>query len=363
VEKIEERDTVLYAERQEEPDTSAEVFYNPEMGTNRDLSVAAAKIYFDEKPRVLDATAASGIRGFRYADHARELTLNDTSSAAIEAIRRGLEANSLEAEVVQTDARTLLAERSYCFDLVDVDPYGSFLPFLDPAVTSLRHGGLMGLTATDLAGPAGSYPKVSRRRYGSQPLKNEFMHETGLRIYLKEVYRAFARHNRSFNPLVCFHQGHYTRIVGSVHDSKQGANRNLENTGHLSFCPRCRWRALERQESCGNCGHTTQTAGPLWTGRTSDSRFLENLAENIPEDWENAVSLVGRLVVEADIPVPFYDLHELASAAGTPCPPIDDFVQSLEDKGYPAARAHFSDTGMKTTAPIDQLHDLCSQLS
>ncbi len=362
LDKIEERGTTLYADRQDEPDTGAEVFYNPEMRTNRDLSVAAAETYFSKGASVLDATAASGIRAFRYSAVAEDLVINDTSKSSVEAVRRGLDANDVDAEVVQRDARRLLADRQYEFDLVDIDPYGSFLPFLDPAATAVRREGLVGLTATDLAGPAGSYPKVGRRRYGSAPLKNEFMHETGLRIYIKEVYRAFARHNRSFKPVLCFHQGHYSRVMGSVHDSKQGANRNLDNIGYLSFCPECRWRALERAGECRNCDSGVRNAGPLWTGRLSDARFASDVAEWIPEGWTGSKDFAARIEAEADIPTPFYDLHELASAAKTQCPPIDEFVEDLRGTGYPATRSHFSHTGVRTTAPIGQLHDLCRKL-
>jgi len=163
LDKIEERGTTLYADRQDEPDTGAEVFYNPEMRTNRDLSVAAAETYFSKGASVLDATAASGIRAFRYSAVAEDLVINDTSKSSVEAVRRGLDANDVDAEVVQRDARRLLADRQYEFDLVDIDPYGSFLPFLDPAATAVRREGLVGLTATDLAGPAGSYPTLRLR--------------------------------------------------------------------------------------------------------------------------------------------------------------------------------------------------------
>jgi tRNA (guanine26-N2/guanine27-N2)-dimethyltransferase len=193
-------------------------------------------------------------------------------------------------------------------------------------------------------------------------LKNEFMHETGLRIYIKEVYRAFARHNRSFKPVLCFHQGHYSRVIGSVRDSKQGANRNLDNIGYVSFCPKCRWRALERTEECRNCGSNVRNAGPLWTGRMSDARFASSTAERVPESWTESKELAARLEAEADIPTPFYDLHELASAAETQCPPIEEFVDDLRGTGYPTTRSHFSHTGVRTTAPIDQLHDLCRNL-
>ena len=42
------------------------------------------------------------------------------------------------------------------FDIIDLDPYGSVVPFLDAAVGSVRDGGLLCITCTDtrvLCGP------------------------------------------------------------------------------------------------------------------------------------------------------------------------------------------------------------------
>ena len=37
------------------------------------------------------------------------------------------------------------------FDVVDLDPYGSPVPFLDAALQSVRDGGMLMVTCTDLA--------------------------------------------------------------------------------------------------------------------------------------------------------------------------------------------------------------------
>jgi tRNA (guanine26-N2/guanine27-N2)-dimethyltransferase len=80
------------------------------------------------------------------------------------------------------------------------------------------------------------------------------MHETGLRIYLKEVFENYARYDKCFDPKFCWHEQHYTRVMGRVTESKKRTNRSLDNIGYLSFCPECRWRKLERKDRCENCG-------------------------------------------------------------------------------------------------------------
>ena len=56
------------------------------------------------------------------------------------------------------DANLLLinSKKDIQFDIVDLDPYGSVVPFLDASVESIKDGGLMCITCTDnkvTAGP------------------------------------------------------------------------------------------------------------------------------------------------------------------------------------------------------------------
>jgi tRNA G26 N,N-dimethylase Trm1 len=39
------------------------------------------------------------------------------------------------------------------FDIIDLDPYGSSLPYLMPAISSIRHAGMLCTTFTDLKVP------------------------------------------------------------------------------------------------------------------------------------------------------------------------------------------------------------------
>lgn len=354
---VKERGFEIEAETGETKD--AEVFYNPAMKTNRDISEAAVRQLAEilDDFRVCDVMAASGIRALRYAEYSDELYINDANPKAVETIKNNIEKYDIEAEVSREDANVFLSGKKNFFNFIDIDPFGTFLPYIDSAARAANHESAVAVTGTDNAAPAGSYPKVCQRHYGSKPLKNSFMHETGLRIYIKEVFRAFARYDKAFEPVLSFHERHYSRTIGRVTESKKRTNRNLENIGHLSYCPECGWRKLERIEECENCGEETQIAGPLWTGRLSDKRFTEDVLESM-EDWEDAREIVEKVDAEAEINVPYYDTHNLCSLIGVSAPGLDGVIEEIRERGYPVSRTHFSPTGFRTSMPIDQIHDV-----
>jgi tRNA (guanine26-N2/guanine27-N2)-dimethyltransferase len=362
MERQKERGKIFFASKKEEPDKESEVFFNPEMEPNRDLSELAACVFRKkidtEEFRVCDPSAASGIRGFRYADLSDRLYLNDFNPNAADAISKGLEENNIDAEVYEKDANVLLSEHRNFFHLVDIDPFGPFTKFLDSTARAANHQSFVGLTATDNGAPSGSYPTVCERRYGSKPLRNSFKHETGLRIYIKEVFQNFARFDKCFEPKICFQKRHYARIMGRVTESKSRCNQNLENIGHLSFCPECRWRKLEEVDECGFCGNEElEYAGPLWTGSIGDQRFTEKMLEEIPEDWGEAKEVLEYVNSECQIRTPFYDLHEMASELDVQAPRRDDLIETLRDKGYIVSRTHFEPTGIRTDAPFGDIRD------
>lgn len=365
---MDERGWKIFAPEEDEPGKDSEVFFNSEMRHNRDLSEIAGKVFRDkidpERFAVCDPMAASGIRGFRYSNISDDLFINDTNPLAVDNIKRGLEANGIEADVSNKNANILLSQNRNRFHLIDIDPFGPFTTFLDSTARAANHQSFVGLTATDNGVPAGSYPTVCQRRYASKPLKNSFMHETGLRIYLKTVFENFARHDKCFDPKICFHERHYTRLMGRVTESKQRTNNALENIGYLSFCPECRWRELDRElEECELCGSQTRVAGPLWTGKITDRRFTEEMMEEMPEAWSESYEMLEKIHNEAEILTPFYDLHKLSSNLSVQVPKRDEVLDRIYDKGYPVARTHFSDTGFRTDAPLEDIKQIISDIA
>lgn len=361
---MEERGVEIFVPEEEDPDKDSSVFYNKDMKNNRDISEAALKVFRQkiEVPEfnIADALAASGVRGFRYADQGN-IYLNDTNPKAIESIEKGLEENSIEADISEQDANVFLSENRNFFHFIDIDPFGPFTPYLDSTARAANYQSFVGLTATDNAVPAGSYKKTCMRRYGSTPMKNSLMHETGLRIYIKEVFQNFARYDKCFDPKICWHERHYSRVMGRVTESKSRANRTLDNIGYMSFCPECRWRKLERVDECGHCSSEVRHAGPLWTGKISDQRFTEEVLEEMPEDWDSR-EIIELLDSEAEILTPFYDLHEMASSTGVMAPKREDVIEGLMDKGYPVSRTHFAPTGIRTDAPIEDIIEIMKAL-
>ena len=67
------------------------------------------------------------------------------------------------------------------FDVIDLDPYGSPTPFLDAAVQSVADGGLLCITATDMAVLCGNTPETCYTKYGAISLKTKACHEFALR--------------------------------------------------------------------------------------------------------------------------------------------------------------------------------------
>lgn len=127
---------------------SVEVFYNADMALDRDLSVGVVAAFggrLGRPLRVCDPLAGSGIRGLRYLVEVPEVervVLNDINPKAFEAIKRNVSLNlcSERAKVYNEDANALMHRMKGNFEVVDLDPFGSFVPFLDGAFRALREG-------------------------------------------------------------------------------------------------------------------------------------------------------------------------------------------------------------------------------
>lgn len=63
------------------------------------------------------------------------------------------------------------------FEAIDLDPYGCPSIFLDSAVQAIADGGLLLVTATDMAVLAGNSPETCHAKYGSVSLRMKSCHE------------------------------------------------------------------------------------------------------------------------------------------------------------------------------------------
>lgn len=104
----------------------------------------------------------------------------------MESIRKNIEHNKLNDLITASheDATMVMYQnRKKRFDAVDLDPYGCPSIFLDGAVQCLVNGGLLLVTATDMAVLAGNSPETCFLKYGAISLKSKACHEIVSRNY------------------------------------------------------------------------------------------------------------------------------------------------------------------------------------
>lgn len=104
-------------------------------------------------------------------------------------------------------------------DVIDLDPYGSAMPFLDSAMQNITNGGLLCVTFTDLAVLCASYPETCYGKYNSLPLKGDVCHEAALRIVLCNIENAANRYKKSIIPLLSCSIDFYVRLFVIVESS------------------------------------------------------------------------------------------------------------------------------------------------
>ncbi|MEA3143851.1 MAG: tRNA (guanine26-N2/guanine27-N2)-dimethyltransferase, partial [Thermoplasmata archaeon] len=334
-------------------------FFNPGMALNRDLSVLLVEAFARAKGReidVADALAGTGARSLRLAKEVEAPLIvhaNDGDASAVKAIRKGATANGIapgRLQVTEGDAHILLAARR--FDVVDLDPCGSPAPFLDAAMRSVRHGGLLCATATDTGALAGKFPRVCRRRYDAHHglHKAPWRAEVGLRILAGALVRSAARFERSAVPVLAIASGHWMRVVAQVEDGPHGdaAVRRLGNAAMDDATGNGRF--LAQGESAADW------AGPLWTGPLHDAGLLAGMAEAAGGKTlarpKETLALVELLRQEVDAPAFWIVPDRLQKRFRPPAPRRDAFMQRLRDAGFKAARSHLEPQGIRTDADL-----------
>src|SRR3989344_383600 len=184
-----------------------EVFYNPIMSLNRDISVLLLNSLDKKNMQIADPLAASGIRGIRFLkelnkNKIRKIYINDIDKNAVKSIKENLKLNKIKNKnnekiiIINEDANLFLL-KSTGFDYIDIDPFGTPNPFLDAACKRLAREGIMAVTATDTSALAGTYPQACIRKYWAVPKKDAIMHETGLRILIRKIQLVGAQYEDS----------------------------------------------------------------------------------------------------------------------------------------------------------------------
>jgi tRNA (guanine26-N2/guanine27-N2)-dimethyltransferase len=291
------------------------------------------------------------------------------------------------------------------YDVIDIDPYGSAVPFLDAAVQTVAgDGGLLCITCTDTSVLCGVFPETSLPRYGTVGFKAGYKHEMALRMLLHAVDSAANRYKRYIVPLVSVSLDFYVRVFVRVYESQVDVKRTLEKRLMLYQSTQCPtfhtqhmgkvWptkRGVEGSTTsyqvtrlsvpptCASGGQW-KVGGPFWGGALHDQVFVDVLlrrveAARVAQSSQGAGSSSSTPV--ADLPtrpiataerlsgilasiseelkdVPFYYcLTDLSAALQCNTPTQVDFRSALINAGYKVSRFHNEPDAIKTDAPSD----------
>ena len=357
----------------EQPDVGAgdAVFFNTDQELNRDLTVAVLRAFREREDRAetyLDAMAASGARGVRAAADGWTVTCCDVEADAVALCRANLDRNGLKGDVVERDVNALMHD-DY-FDVVDLDPFGSPMPFADAAFANTRD--LVCVTATDTAPLCGAHFEAGVRRYSCVPRNTEYHAEMGLRVLVSALVRSAARWDVGVTPIFSHVTDHYARTYLELDHRATDADAAIGELGYVHHCQHCLYRETERTlvpNPPRGCPHCEQpqivSAGPVWLGATHDRTFVAAVRERIPDSFGTAERARGILdTIEGEAQLPFhYDQHRLYKRWGESAIGMDDFLAVLRDAGFEATRTHYGGTTLKTDASVGDLADLFADQS
>ncbi|MHC1623964.1 MAG: tRNA (guanine(10)-N(2))-dimethyltransferase [Candidatus Methanospirareceae archaeon] len=352
------------------------MFYNPRMELCRDIDIASiavlASSFLSQNLNYIDALAGTGVRGVRVANEVGlHASINDRSTPAYELIKRNIRLNAIEdrASAYNENANTLLLQTRY--DLVDIDPFGSPVPFLDAACKSVKK--LLLVTATDTAPLCGAHTG-GLRNYGAQPLNTEYHAEMGTRILLGAVTRELCKYDKAIQPLLSYESAHFIRIIARVERGAKKADDSMKRLGFIAHCFSCGHRfafscsdmlEMRVENKCSVCGRRMRIAGPLYISAIKEKGFCERVHEELGKrelgKKKEAMKIVHTCIHELDIPF-YYEHHALCKALKVPPPSISSLIDALRSNGFSASRTHFSDAAVKTDARVDEIKAILKEL-
>src|SRR5713226_742405 len=353
-----------------EPPTTP-FFFNPAASVNRDISLAITEAVGGRT--FCDSLAGVGARGVRVAhelSRRMDVTMVDFNASALRVAEKNARANSLKrCEFVGSEANTFLFSRfrrDSKFDFVDIDPFGTPVPYMQGGFGAAADGAVVSLTATDTAVLCGVYPEVCRRRYSSLPLKNEFKHETALRILLNTCRRIAGMNDMGIEPVAVHSTRHYLRVYARARVGAAQADRSRRQEGFISSCERCGERGSSSlpMVSCDGCGARILSAGPLWRGPLIDPRVI-TAASNVSRRSNligGAKALEALLGVEYFPPFS-YSVERISSALKVPGVSQSEAMRRLASNGYRVMKQPFEKTGFKTEATYGAVAETVSAVS
>jgi tRNA (guanine26-N2/guanine27-N2)-dimethyltransferase len=353
---IQEHSMKITATLEKDPHKKMEVFYNPVMISNRNISILLLNS-IDNKDMILaDPLAGSGIRSLRFLKELKknkinQIYLNDNKENFAKTIKDNLTLNKIKTQKLQLrnqDANDFLLNQhqdDFCgyFDYIDIDSFGTPNPFLSAAVNKIKRKGILAVTATDTAALTGTYPKVTKRKYWAKSIKTYMMHETGLRILIRKIQLLGVQFDKALTPILAYYKDHYFRIYFRSETGKEKCDTIIEQHKFFLYCPRClNFRTSNFNQEVCKCKKRFEFMGPMWAGNLCDKKLIRRMARNnpYPEEQKFLDLMAGESTKDS---VGFIDLHVMAKKTKVEPTKMQPSLNKLK-----GVRTHFSPNGIKT---------------
>jgi tRNA (guanine26-N2/guanine27-N2)-dimethyltransferase len=289
--------------------------------------------------KILDALSATGLRALRYAKEipfVTSITANDLSATAVQAIKDNIEHNQLpRPNIIKATTGNATSHMAYYapsdrpgsftkkYTVVDLDPYGTAVPFLDSAVQATANGGLLCVTCTDTALlNSMGYLEKTYSQYGGLPMKGHLCYEGGLRLMLNSIATAAAKHGVAIEPLLSLSIDYYARVFVRLRRSAAEVKLLAGKTMIVYSCDHgcgayktqffARNVMKEGKEgnilskvsaaqgpsttpTCEHCQSKMHIAGPMYGGPIHNPSFIRRILEMLPELDPKVYGTLSRL--------------------------------------------------------------------
>ena len=364
--------------------SKAPVFYNPTMELNRDLAVLALQVHqklLGREVSVCEPLTGCGLRGARFAvevEGVGRVFLNDIKPEAARLASFNAELNNVEdrVEVANEDANLFLSRNAAPrkrFDYVDVDPFGPPVPYMDSAIRALRNGGLLALTATDMAPLCGVHPRACLRKYGGQPLRTEYCHELAVRLLIGCHTMMAAKHAIGIEVMFSHSIDHYVRAYAVVDYGARVADKSVRQMGYILHCFSCFHRETVSgitspiKHVCPSCGTKLSVAGPLWLGKIADKNFCSMMEREVEgrslRQEKRLLKMLSLVQNEAEATVTYYRVDKICDKLNLPIPPQKKVLDNIRKAGFQAVLTHFNSRGIRTDAPANVVKEIITELA
>jgi len=347
---------------------------------------------------ILEGMAATGLRSLRYAQELDDVgcvVANDLDPKAAEAIERNKAYNAecspeMKEKIAKViphneDVRMVCMKHEKMFDIVDLDPYGSPSILLDSAVQAVQEGGMLLVTATDMAVLCGNNGEVAWSKYGAYPLRAKYCHEMAVRMLLQSIENAAIKYRRHIVPVISLSIDFYIRVFVRVYTSPIATKEAPCKLSYVYQCVGCDSHELQPvarmstkgnvtkylpgagpvvPQRCTECGWHYNMGGPIWSAPIHDDEWLKNVKAEMEKNKDRypGFGKVHALLTTAqeelkDVPL-HYDVHSMGGTLKAVPPNMWLFKSAIVNAGYRVSGCHSNPLGIKTDAPAEVLWDI-----